>query len=199
MRTEDLVLCACARQAFGHRHRETVEALVRSAAGAFDWEGLAATAERHGVAPIVGHNLRRCAVEVRAAVAGALERALFENALIKAQEDLRLAAGIARLREVGFQVLLLKGLALDRLVYSEPWVTTSRDADLLLRPEPGRKLAEDEREVRRALYRSGVECDLLRHHDLDMNGVLPVRFDRIWSAARPILFQGSAGLGPKLL
>ena len=138
----------------------------------FDWEKLAATAESHGVAPIVGANLK--AGEPRGA-------AFFENVLIKAQEAERLARGIARLREAGYQVMLLKGLALDLLVYREPWVTTSKDADLLLRPEPGRRLADDERAVRRSLYRSGIECDLLSHHDVDMNGVLPVRYDRIWA------------------
>jgi hypothetical protein len=190
MTTEDLLLCACVRQDFLDRHREIVESLAR---GAVRWELLAATAERHGVAPIAGYNLRRSAARVPAAVAAELEGALFENALFKAQEDARLAEGISRLRDAGYQVMLLKGLALDRLVYREPWVTTSRDADLLLRPEPGRRLADDEREVRRSLYRSGVECDLLEHHDVNMNGVLPVSFERIWSAARAIPFLDSGG------
>jgi len=40
------------------------------------------------------------------------------------------------------------------------------------------------------IYRSGIECDLPGHHDVDMNGVLPVRFDRIWEAARAVDFHG---------
>ncbi len=175
MKAEDRVLFAAARQDFREEHRSAVEALAP-----YDWERLAAIAESHGVAPIVGANLK----------AENLQRAFFENVLIKAQEAERVARGIARLREAGYQVMLLKGLALDLLVYREPWVTTSKDADLLLRPEPGRRLADDEREVRRSLYRSGIECDLLCHHDLDMNGVLPVRFDRIWAAARAVDFHG---------
>jgi hypothetical protein len=172
---EDRVLFAAARQDFREEHRSAVEAMAP-----FDLEKVAAIAESHGVAPIVGANLK----------AENLQRAFFENVLIKAQEAERLAQGIARLREAGYQVMLLKGLALDLLVYREPWVTTSKDADLLLRPEPGRRLADDERAVRRSLYRSGIECDLLRHHDVDMNGVLPVRFDRIWAAARAVDFHG---------
>ncbi|HEX6864344.1 MAG TPA: nucleotidyltransferase family protein, partial [Thermoanaerobaculia bacterium] len=143
-------------------------------------EQVAAVAESHGVAPIVGANLK----------AENLQRAFFENVLIKAQETERLAQGIARLREAGYQVMLLKGTALDLLVYREPWVTVSKDADLLLRPEPGRRLSDGEREVRLSPYRSGIECDLLTHHDLDMNGVLPVRYDRIWAAARAVDFHG---------
>ena len=175
MKAEDHVLFAAARQDFREEHRSKVEALAP-----FDLEKLAAIAEDHGVAPIVGANLK----------AENLQRAFFENVLIKAQEAERLARGIARLREAGYQVMLLKGLALDLLVYREPWVTTSKDADLLLRPEPGRQLSDDERAVRRSLYRSGIECDLLTHHDVDMNGVLPVRFDRIWADSRVVDFHG---------
>jgi hypothetical protein len=40
------------------------------------------------------------------------------------------------------------------------------------------------------LYRSGIECDLPGHHDLDMHGVLPVRYERIWAAARPVDYHG---------
>jgi hypothetical protein len=172
---EDHVLFAAARQDFGEEHRLAVEAWAP-----FDSEKLAAIAESHGVAPIVGANLK----------AENLQRAFFENVLIKAQEAERVARGIARLREAGYQVMLLKGLALDLLVYREPWVTTSRDADLLLRPEPGRRLSDDERAVRRSLYRSGIECDLLTHHDVDMNGALRVRYDRIWDDARTVDFHG---------
>jgi hypothetical protein len=175
VRAEDRVLFAAARQDFQEEHRLAVEALAP-----FDLKKVADVAESHGVAPIVGANLK----------AENLQRAFFENVLIKAQEAERVARGIARLREAGYQVMLLKGLALDLLVYREPWVTTSKDADLLLRPEPGRRLSEDERAVRRSLYRSGIECDLPGHHDVDMNGVLPVRFDRIWAAARAVDFHG---------
>lgn len=177
MRAEDRVLFLAARQDFREEHRAAVEASSVDWEPA-RWERLAAVAERHGVAPIVGANLKL----------ESLERAFFENVLIKAQEAERLARGIARLREAGYQVMLLKGTALDLLVYREPWVTTSKDADLLLRPE--RRLAEDEKEVRRSLYRSGIECDVPRHHDLDMNGVLPVRYDRIWAAARRVDYHG---------
>lgn len=168
MRAEDRVLFAAARQDF-----QAIEGLPP-----VDWEEVATIAESHGVAPIVAANLKL----------ESLQRALFENVLIQAQEAERVAQGIGRLREAGYEVMLLKGLALELLVYREPWVTTSKDADLLLRP--GRRLSADEREVRRSLYRSGIECDVSRHHDLDMNGVLPVRYDRIWAAARRVEYHG---------
>jgi hypothetical protein len=189
MRPEDRILCSATRQDFRDEHRETIETLAHRAP--VDWEAVASTAERHGVAPIAGFHLRSCDVEWPAAVAERFERAFFENALVKARESERLAEGIHRLRESGYQVMLLKGAALDLLVYTEPWVVASQDSDLLLRPDPDRRLASGERSVRRSLYRGGIEADLQQHHDLDMNGVLPVRYERIWAAARPVSFYGA--------
>lgn len=193
MSREDRVLFLCARQGFGPAHREEVEALARQPGKPpLRWQRLAATAEPHGVLPIVGANLRTCQVDLPSGLAERLEAAAFENALVKEQEALRLAEGLARLREVGLEALLLKGASLDLLIYEEPWVVTSRDTDLLLRPLPGYRPGPEEKAVRRSLYRAGIECDLLGHHDLDMHGVLPVSTERIWRAARPVDFRGTA-------
>lgn len=187
MKAEDRILFAATRQDFRDEHRGALRELAR---GPVRWEAVAAVAEQHGVAPIAGHNLRQ-AVDLPGEAAARLERAFFENALVKAQEAERLARAIGRLREAGFQVMLLKGAALDLLVYREPWVVASRDSDLLLRPEPGRRLAPDEADVRRSLYRTGIECDRDRHHDLDMNRALPVRYERIWAGARRVELRGA--------
>lgn len=191
MTREDRILLACARQDLLPRHRRTIEGLAAS--GPVDWDRLTATAERHGVAPIVGANLLRCDTARRgipAETARRLESAAFENALRKELDAVRLADGLARLREAGLEAMLLKGTALDLLVYQEPWVVSSRDIDLLLRPLPGWQRGEEERLVRRSLYRSGIECDLGQHHDMNMNGVLPVSFESIWRDARPVRFRG---------
>lgn len=187
MTNEDRILFLCARQSFRPKHQEAVEALAREPVR---WKPLVAAAESHGVLPIVGAHLRSCALNLPPGLSERLETAFFENALLKEQEAQRLADGLARLREVGLEALLLKGASLDLLVYEEPWVVTSRDTDLLLRPLPGYRPGLEEKEVRRALYRAGVECDLLGHHDLDMHGVLPVSTERIWRAARPVDFRG---------
>lgn len=196
MTTEDRILFLCARQDFQAGHRKAVEAL---GARPVRWDRLAATAEAHGVLPIVGTHLRSCGLELPPGLADRLEAAVFENALHKEQDARRLADGLARLREAGLEALLLKGASLDLLVYREPWVVTSRDTDLLLRPLPGYRPGPQEKAVRRALYRAGIECDLLGHHDLDMHGALPVSPERIWRAARRIDFRGAEAwvMGPE--
>ncbi len=190
MTAEDRLLLLCARQDLTPEHQTAAAAIC--AGGPIRWQHLLATAERHGVLPIVGSNLQRCGAPLPAAVAGRLELAIFENAALKERDADRLAAGLAALREVELEALLLKGTALDVLVYDEPWVAVSKDIDLSLRPigTGWAKGKGREKEVRRALYTQGVECDLEGHHDVTLNGLLPLDFDRIWREARPLSFRG---------
>jgi hypothetical protein len=189
MTGEDRLLVLCARQDFLDAHRAAVEDLVRREP--VSWDRLEGMARSNGVLPIVGANLRRCSLDLPEGFGERLEAAVFENAIRKEQDALALAGSLARLREAGLEALLLKGTALDLLVYTEPWVVTSRDTDLLLRPLPGYRPGPAEKAVRRALYRAGIEADLLTHHDVDMHGVLPVSFERIWRAARRVDYRGA--------
>lgn len=189
MTREDRLLCLCARQDFLPGHRQAVEDLCRGAA--VRWARLAAAAERHGVLPIVGANLRTCDAGLPEDLAARFELAVLENAAVRERDADRLAAGLARLLEVELEAMLLKGTALTLAVYAEPWVVTSQDIDLVLRPGPGwEKGKGEEKKVRWALYSNGVECDLETHHDVTMNGVLPVDFPRVWREARPVRFRG---------
>jgi putative nucleotidyltransferase-like protein len=194
MTPEDRLLCLCTRQEFLPAHQEAAERLAHAAiTGAIRWDRLVATAERHAVLPIVGVNLRKCDLDLPAAITARLEAALFENAALKERDADRLAAGLARLRSVELDAMILKGMALTLSVYDEPWVVTSQDIDLSLRPGPGwEKGKGEERKIRKALYTHGVECDLEGHHDVTMNGVLPIDFARIWREARPVSFRGEA-------
>jgi hypothetical protein len=188
MTREDRILFLSTRQDFLPRHQEAVEALCLGREIA--WKRLAAAAERHGVLPIVGHNLRRCRVDLPPETAERLELAVFESAAVRERDADRLAAAIHRLREVSLDVMLLKSAALGLSVYREPWVVTSRDIDLALRPGPGWELEKGEA-VRLALYSNGIECDLGGHHDVTMNGVLPIDFESLWRDAQPVLFRGA--------
>ncbi|HSK76834.1 MAG TPA: nucleotidyltransferase family protein [Thermoanaerobaculia bacterium] len=192
MTSEDRILFLCARQDFLPGHRDAVQALCRGRD--IRWELLAKTAARHGVLPIVGANLRQCDAAVLRLPPGFAERleiAVFESAAVRERDADRLATALARLREVELHAMLLKGTALTLLVYREPWVVTSHDIDLVLRPGPTwEKGKGEEKAVRKSLYTNGIECDLKEHHDVTMNGVLPIDFPRIWRDARPARFRG---------
>jgi hypothetical protein len=192
LRPQDRILCLAARQEILPEHRAEVADLARR--HPIPWEEVRVTAELHGVAPVAGVSLARCGgadLGIPPEVAGRFEMALFENAAVKEAEAERLAAGLARLAEVGFDALLLKSTALELEVYEGPWVTVSRDIDLVLRLRPGRERGPEEKAVRRKLYRSGIECDLDGHHDVTMNGVLPIPFERIWEETRAVRYRGA--------
>jgi hypothetical protein len=171
---EERVLCLATRQDFLPAHREEVESIAR--ARPVRWLDLARIALDHGVLPIAGANLRRCDLPLPEGLPEQLEGAVLESAARAARDGERLAAALARLREVRLEALLLQGAALRVLVYDGPWVVSSRDLDLALHPAEGWAFRQaGEREVRRALYLDGIECGLEGHHDVTLNGVLPVR------------------------
>ncbi len=98
-------------------------------------------------------------------------------------------------------VLLTKGAALDAVVYEKPWYTGSADIDVMIgcRPET---LSPDTRAAAHALIRGRtplerripVEGDWYGHHDVSMNGLLPIDFAAIWREARPIVVAGCPAL-----
>lgn len=197
MTPEDRILFLCARQDFLPEHRDAVQALGQGRE--IRWELLEKTAARHGVLPIAGDNLRRCDLALPPDLRERLEIAVFESAAVRERDADRLATALARLREVELDAMLLKGTALTLLVYREPWVATSHDVDLVLRPGPAwEKGKGEEKKVRKSLYTNGIECDLEQHHDVTMNGVLPVDFERVWREARPVPFRGEEAWLPSL-
>jgi hypothetical protein len=196
MRAEDHILFACTRQELREEHREAVAEqcrAVQKVGRPIEWERLVGTAERHGVGPIVGVNLARsgaAAFGFPADLALRLELGLFENAAIKERDGITLRAALEHLAADGLEAMLLKGAALDLVVYEQPAWVISNDIDLVVRRHRGEPLPRNDWEIRRPLYAVGIECDYQTHHDVTMNGLLPVRFERIWRDARPVDVRG---------
>ncbi|HEX5758376.1 MAG TPA: nucleotidyltransferase family protein, partial [Thermoanaerobaculia bacterium] len=145
------------------------------------------------VAPLVATSLAACGgarLGVAPAVAARLEAALFENVAARELLALRLAEVLAAFAARGLEALLVKGAALEAVVEERPWLTVARDLDLVLRPGPAAPPGESARDLRRALYPEGIECDWLAHHDVTMNGVLAIDFERIWARARLVRWRG---------
>jgi hypothetical protein len=192
VRRADRLLYLCTRQELLPEHREALERLAEREP--VDWPRVVSRAREGGVLPIVATGLRRCdpaRLRLRDEERAGLELAVLESVALSQGQEHRLAAVLGRLRAVGLDAMLLKSSALALDVYAEPWVAVARDIDLALRPGPGWVEGEGgEREVRADLYPQGVECDLGAHHDVTMDGVLPVDFERIWREARPLRFHG---------
>jgi hypothetical protein len=189
MTPEDLLLFACARQDFLPSDREAV--LRLAATPRLRWGEVTAAAERHGVAPLMRANLRRCGdLPLPPGVAERLELCYCRNVIRKRQSAVWLAEILGWFNARGIDVLLVKGAALDLLVYDHPWLTEASDIDLVLRCKRPGPLFEQTRAKVVHLYRSGVECDYFEHHDITMNRTLPVDFEGIWARARPVEIGG---------
>jgi hypothetical protein len=191
MLAENALLCACTRQSFVDVHRQTVHDLCRE--NEMDWEVVFSTAREHGVAPLVYWNLQQCdasKLRIPQQVLNGFKLYLIRSVMwheVK-KENLGKALSFFGARQV--DVMLLKGSVLDLLVYEQPWYTTSVDVDLALRCKRAEVSDEDAAEFRHFHHRTGIEYDFYDHHDVVLNGVLPIDFDRIWDQATKIDFDG---------
>ncbi len=86
--------------------------------------------------------------------------------------------------------MLIKGAAMDLQVYDQPWFTISSDTDIILSAPLEELPSERLRDIMAYLHRKRIEYDFYRHHDVDMNGALPVDFGEIWRDSRSSDFQG---------
>ena len=187
---EDELLLACTRQSFEEPHRQTVRRLCQREA--IEWEVVYSTADLHGVAPLVYTNLQRCPTQdlgVPAHIVNRFRLCLARNMLVKDKMASNLANALAFFAERSIDVMLIKGGALDILVYDHPYYTTLNDIDLVLRVRHDEVTQQERREVMRLLHGSGLEYDYYEHHDVVMNGALPVDFRHIWDNAAKISFE----------
>ncbi len=187
------ILFALARQEFTPVHRARVEAAARQTA--LDWNAVCDVAAGEGVAPIAGANLATCDAGVPERITERFQRILFENAAFKAERRRRLVDIVDALDARGFEVLLMKSAALEAAgIYHQPWVTSARDVDVILRWRHGRELPPDARAVRAFLHEHGVEWDLGGHHDVSLNGIVELPFDELWTAARVVRLDPASGV-----
>lgn len=188
---EDQLLFACARQDLLPAHRQVVTDLCRN--GAIQWEVLYSTAERHGVAPLVYANLSACGVDMPHNVASRFRFCTVRNMAAKEDKAKKIAELLSFFNRKGIDAMLVKGAALDVLVYEQPWYIVSDDADILLRVRvedlTDAEHAEVWSQTRQHLW---LECDYFEHHDVTMKGALPVDFQRIWNDAARVDFRGQS-------
>ena len=114
-------------------------------------------------------------------------------------EALKSIAAWRRDHRIPIRMMLVKGAALNLLIYSEPWYTRSADIDLLFDlpaaslPEEARSTLIDRLEslnVNISRFHTHLEYDFNIHHDLTINGILPINVDRIWREARSSHLDG---------
>lgn len=191
MRPEDRFLLKCARQEFTDQHRKTVLDICESTE--IDWQAVYSTSESHQVAPLVYKNLLErdaAALCVPRNVLNAFEMSYARNVVVKEIMAGRTAEALSFLNSMAIDAMVIKGAALDILINGHPGHVVSRDVDLVFRRRRSELSGEEIDHIASRLDGQGIEWDCFEHHDIVINGVLPVDFGRIWDDAIQIEFRG---------
>jgi len=158
-----------------------------------NWERVFATAERNGVAPLIYENVTRqpaLAERVPAPILAQYKRYALRNSFYKKERAGLLGEALKFFREKNIRVIVIKGASLDLLVYDQPWYTAYSDTDLILSPRRETLSEQQVEEINHRFYQKRVEFDFYEHHDISINGMLPIDFEAFWEAARPIQCYG---------
>jgi hypothetical protein len=204
MQREDALLYLCCTQDMSAQRLELLVALLRgqgpdreshssNGTAALNWDMIFTLAHEHGVAPLVYQNLLVASANGAPVPSSIQERfrlATYQNVLVKQKQAGRLSKILAYLQAREIDAMILKGAALDLMVYNQPWYTVAHDVDLVLRPRCRCSLATYQAELKARFQGTGIEYEFDTHHDMTLNGALAIDFERIWRDARVADFDG---------
>lgn len=188
---EDRLIFACLKQHFDATDAARVASDFASVA--IDWDMLGRISTEHGIGALMCVNLGRCAVAgvaVPASLLKQLRLALFQSVAEHKRREPQLRRALELAHRLGQDAMLLKGAALDAVVYAHPEYVLSLDIDILIRSQHD-ELHEADAESLWDLNESGpFEVSLGDHHDLDLNDLFAVDYPLLWRGARLIDVQG---------
>jgi len=200
MTPEDIVLCLCTRQNFEKKHQQKIIDVCQRQT--IHWDIVLATADKHQITPIVYINLSRIPnekINIPSPFLALFKKTQIRNIFIKRRTEAALEKVLALFNQKGIDVMLVKGEALDYVVYDQPWYTISLDVDLVIRVREDEltegyrgeilELLEDLNHERNP-FKKHIEYDFYEHHDITMNNILPVNWNRIWAEAIKIQIKG---------
>lgn len=185
------LLFTCVRQHLRLEQRQQIQQLC--AQHPIDWPFVYGIAAQHGVAPLVFVNLQQVGLAtlgIPPTIVMQFSQLTYGAIATKAGIARKLATVLAFLAEQGQRVMLIKGAALDHLLYQQPWYVT-HDIDLIFSSKRNDLAPATVAAIDRFFWElPGFEYDFYTHHDVTMNGVLPVDFGQIWRDAQPIEITG---------
>jgi hypothetical protein len=188
---EDRLIFACLKQHFDSDDAFAVA--EKFASVPIDWDVLGRISTEHGIGALMYVNLGRCAdagIAVPASLLKQLRLALFQSVAEHKRREPQLRRALELAHRLGQDAMLLKGAALDAVVYAHPEYVLSLDIDILIRSRH-EDLPEADAESLWDLNDSGpFEVSLGDHHDLDLDDLFPVDYPLLWRGARAIDVQG---------
>jgi len=191
LKPEDRLILLCLRQNFTESHLEAVNELAESQT--LDWEQVALTAEQHGVSGLIYKNLSICLVkglDVPDKAIQKLKLSVYKNTVGKERQRERLIRALSFFRDLGLEVMMIKGAALDLCVYENPDYVLSNDVDIMLHARREDYSEEYYRNIERYLHAQAIEFDFFSHHDFDINKLLPIDYESVWDQAERAEYNG---------
>ncbi len=200
MSPEDAIVCLCTRQKFETIQQQALIDIYQSQP--IQWDNVYETAHQHQVSPLVYVNLSKFSneeLDISPTVLSRFKKAQIRNVFVKKRTKVALEKVLALFSRKGIDAMLVKGEALSHLVYEQPWYTISHDIDLIIRARVEDLAEADHREIlelldgfnhERNAFKEHIEYDFYEHHDVTMNNVLAVDWERIWAEAQKIRIKG---------
>ncbi|MBI2471528.1 MAG: nucleotidyltransferase family protein [Planctomycetes bacterium] len=188
---ENKLLFLCTRQKFTPEHKNILIALYREKK--IKWDVVWTTARLHGVAPLVYRNLLTCfreGLKIPQEVNERFKLCYYSSIAAEKPRSERIKEILALADNMSADVMLIKGVAMDILVYEHPWYMLPGDIDLIVISRKNGVTDKEKEAIVSSIRRPGIECQYLNHHDVDMGGLLPINFQNMWDNATRIDFMG---------
>ena len=187
LQPEERLLFACLKQELN----ETVasELAVSFQNQPIAWEAIFSIAFVQGVAPLIYVNLKKCSENGLSIPTETMKN--FELSHLAAKElntyrNEKLKEILLFISNTGEDVMLLKGAAYNVSVFQNPALTVSGDIDLLV------KCGSDHFSEKQLQYiygfnrKESFEISFQDHHDLDLNQMISLDYEKIWQDAQSV-------------
>ena len=191
MKPEDRLLLICLRQNFTAGHVQAVCVLADSTP--VDWERIALTSMQHGVSSLIFRNLTLCQAEgldIPVEMVKKFKLSTYKNAIIKERQSERLIRALSFFHDRSLEVMLIKGAALDCCIYGNEDYVVSNDIDIIIHARREDFSKEKLEEIIIFFHNQGIEFEFFMHHDLDVNGLLPIDYESIWAHTEQAEYHG---------
>lgn len=158
----------------------------------FNWSYLLEACLKHQIAPLIYARMQNsgCLDAVPEPIVRAFQKDYIKNKIRNQYLYGQLKETCVYLAEKGISFMLIKGLALATLVYEDDGQRPMSDIDIMIREKDRRWYTV----IREDLEKKGIGFRMffefqVNHHDLTMNGMIPIDIGSIWDRSISIRVQ----------
>ena len=189
---ENELFLICSRKDLTSEHQEAVMKLCSQKE--IKWETVYSTALRHQVAPLIDYNLSKCnqaELIIPQSTITKFKSTSIEHNSHRQNQIHKIINILSHFRKKSVEIMLVKGAALSLTVYqNSPWYVIG-DLDIILNNKKEDVSEQEDREdVDFFKNLNEREWERYQHHDINMNNILPIDFQKIWERAIPIEVDG---------